>query len=105
MYHLQTEDEILPKGYCWGCLLGILIKKTPTKALESIHDYHKEKGRERVPLAKALSTFEEAMQATVDQDRKAGRGNTSKNPLPPFRTKPTTPQYIREDILVDMVQV
>jgi hypothetical protein len=62
----------------------------------------KRRGERGVPLAKAPSTYEEAMQPTVDQDKKMGHGNISRNPLPPFSTKPTTHQWIREKILVDM---
>jgi hypothetical protein len=43
------------------------------------------------------------MQAIVNQDEKAGRGNTSRYPFPPSSTKPTTPHEIGEELPIEMV--
>jgi len=74
-------------------------KKTPIHCSrkhpsEGIHDKDKEKMRERVSLAKPPGATKEAMQVAIDQDLEASRGNTCRNPLPPFRAKSRTPQNI-----------
>jgi hypothetical protein len=43
-----------------------------------------------------LRTIEETVWTTINQDREASHGDTSKYPLPPFSTKPKTPQEIGE---------
>lgn len=67
---------------------------------ENFNDYHEKKGQERVPLAKSLRITEDTMQATIDQDGKAGHRNTSKYPL---STKLKTPQKVGKELPIDMV--
>jgi hypothetical protein len=63
----------------------------------------KRRRQERIPLAKALRNTNDTIPTTINQDRKAGRGDTTKHLIPPFRTKTKTPQEIEEKLPVDMV--
>jgi hypothetical protein len=84
-------------------------KKPPSISLESIllkaSMTKTKKRRERVPLAKSSRATKEAMGAAVDQDREASRGNTCRNPLPPFRAKTCTPQNIVKEVPINMVKI
>lgn len=107
MHCLQTEGGIFPRGLCFGCLPEILInnpnhssRQQPT---ESVHNNHEEERRKRVSLAKARRTTKETMQTTINQDREARRGDTSRYPFPPFSTKTKASQKIGKELRVDMV--
>lgn len=54
-------------------------------------------------MAKALGTTKAAMQTTVNQDREASRGDTSKHPTSPFRTKAKRAHEMGEELLIYMV--
>jgi hypothetical protein len=57
---------------------------------KSLHDNHEEEMRERVFLAGALGATKETLQATINQNREAGREDTSRHPFPQFSTKAKT---------------
>jgi hypothetical protein len=48
-------------------------------------------------------TIKETTQTTSNQDREAGRGDTSRYPFPPFSTKTKASQKIGKELRVDMV--
>lgn len=54
-------------------------------------------------MAKTPRATKETTRTTINQNREASHGVTSRNPFPPLNAKIETPQQIRENLPVDMV--